>query len=174
MSFIITIVNDPRLDTRITYVCQQPVHTSCSLLQGKQRIPSNGQIAFSAFMENLKDMEAEPRPESEDRFLNPSRYPSIRAVYQDFLEDYNRHHADNGDPSPAMPMSEDTFRKKFNEQYQEIKIPKTNRFAQCDLCFMFRGKMDLAAGEKKLIYRKQLNLHHADVLKDKAHYYGNR
>ena len=145
-----------------------------SLLQGKQRIPSNGEIAFSAFMTNLKRMDAEPRPESEDRFLNPSRYPSVRAVYQDFLEDYNRLHADNGDPSPTVPMSEDTFRKKFHKQYPEIKIPKTNRFAQCDLCFMFRGKMDLAAGEKKLIYRKQLNLHHGHVRLDKAHYYENR
>ena len=127
-----------------------------------------------AFMQKLKEMEAEPRPESEDRFLNPSRYPTVRAVYQDFLESYYSLLASHGDHSPQAPMSEDTFRKKFHEYYSEIKIPKTNRFAQCDLCFMFRGKMDLAAGEKKLIYRRMLNKHHADVRQDKARYYGNR
>ena len=69
------------------------------VLQGKRRIPSNGEVAFIAFMENLKEMEAEPRPENEDRFLNSSRYPTVRAVYQDFffffffffLEKFARH-----------------------------------------------------------------------------------
>ena len=83
-------------------------------------------------------------------------------------------HASFGDHSPQVPMSEDTFRKKLHEYYSQVKIPKTNRFAQCDLCFKFRGKMDLAAGDKKLEYRKQLNVHHAHVRQDKARYYGNR
>ena len=144
------------------------------VLQGKRRIPSNGEVAFTAFMENLKEMEAEPRPENEDRFLNSSRYPTVRAVYQDFLEEYHRMHSQHGDSSPPIPMSEDSFRKKFHEYYRQIKIPKTNRFAQCDLCFMFRGKMDLAAGEKKLMYRRLLNKHHDDVRRDKARYYWNR
>lgn len=145
-----------------------------SLLQGKRRISSNGEVAFLAFMENLKDMEAEPRPESTDRFLNPSRYPTVRAVYQDFMEEYHKLHERYGDLAPSVPMSEDTFRKKFHDYYGQIKIPKTNRFAQCDLCFMFRGKMDLAAGEKKLVYRLHLNKHHGHVRQDKARYYGNR
>ena len=51
---------------------------------------------------------------------------------------------------------------------------ESNRFAQCDLCFMFRGKMDLAVGEKKLMYRRLLNKHHDDVRRDKARYYWNR
>lgn len=144
------------------------------MVQGKRRIASNGEVAMLAFMENLKAMEAEPRPESEDMFLNPSRYPTVRAVYQDFLASYYELHARHGDNSPRATMSEDTFRKKFHEYYREVKIPKTNRFAQCDLCFMFRGKMDLAAGDKKLVYRKQLNSHHANVRKDKARYYSNR
>ena len=144
------------------------------VLQGKRRIPSNGEVAFIAFMENLKEMEAEPRPENEDRFLNSSRYPTVRAVYQDFLEEYHMMHSQHGDSSPPIPMSEDSFRKKFHEYYRQIKIPKTNRFAQCDLCFMFRGKMDLAVGEKKLMYRRLLNKHHDDVRRDKARYYWNR
>ena len=68
-----------------------------------------------AFMQNLKEMEAEPRPDSEDRFLNPSRYPTVRAVYQDFLESYYSLLASHGDHSPQAPMSEDTFCKKFHE-----------------------------------------------------------
>ena len=119
-------------------------------------------------------MEAEPRSESEDRMLNPNRYPSVRAVYQDFLDNYNTFHAQNGDPSPPAPMSEDTFRKKFKEFYPKLKIPKTSRFAQCDQCFLFCGKMELATAEKKQIYRDQLNLHHSHVREDKAKYYGNR
>ncbi|KAL0019642.1 hypothetical protein WJX77_008066 [Trebouxia sp. C0004] len=71
-------------------------------------------------------------------------------------------------------MSEDTVRKKFAEFYPKLKIPKINRFAQCDLCFLFRGKMELAAGEKKLLYRKQLHKHHDHVRQDKAKYYGHR
>ena len=77
------------------------------VLQGKRRIPSNGEVAFIAFMENLKEMEAEPRPKNEDRFLNSSRYPTVRAVYQDFLEEYHRMHSQHGDSSPPIPMSED-------------------------------------------------------------------
>ena len=142
--------------------------------QGQRRIPSNGEVAMIGFMENLVEMEAEPRPESEDRFLNPSRYPSVRALYQDFMQAHYKLHASLGDQLPCSPMSEDAFRKKFREYYPHVKIPKTNRFAQCDLCFMFREKMDLAAGEKKQTYRSQLNLHHGHVRQDKARYYANR
>ena len=125
-------------------------------------------------METLWALEAEPRPESEDRFLNPSRFPSVRAVYQDFLEEHAQLHKRNGDPSPQAPMSEDTFRKKFKEFYPKLKIPKTNRFAQCDLCFLLRGKMELAVVEKKRFFRDQLNAHHRNVIADKAWYYHNR
>lgn len=125
-------------------------------------------------MENLIEIEAEPRPESEDRFLNPSRYPSVRAVYQDFVSSYTKMHAQYGDHSPLVPMSEDTFRRKFKEYYPKLKIPKTNRSAQCDLCFLFRGKMEMATAQKKQIYRQQLHLHHEHVRQDKAKYYGNR
>lgn len=119
-------------------------------------------------------MEAEPRPENEDRFLNPSRYPSVRAVYQDFLNHYASIHQQYGDGPGCVPMSEDTFRRKFKECYPKIKIPMTNRFAQCDLCFLYRGKMELAAAEKKKIFRQQLHLHHGHVRQDKARYYANR
>ena len=125
-------------------------------------------------MENLSELEAEPRPENEDRFLNPSRYPSVRAVYQDFLSQYTALHEQYGDLSAGLPMSEDSFRKKFKECYPNIKIPKTNKFAQCDLCFLYRGKMELAAAEKKKIYRAQLHLHHEHVRQDKAKYYWHK
>ena len=125
-------------------------------------------------MEQLFAYEAEPRPESEDRFLNPSRFPSVRAVYQDFLEEHLQLHKRHGDLSPLAPMFEDTFRKKFKDYYPTLKIPKTNRFAQCDLCFLLRGKMELATMEKKKFFRDQLNAHHRNVLADKAGYYHNR
>ena len=125
-------------------------------------------------MKNLINMDAEPRPESDDRFLNPSRYPYVRAVYQDFLHTYTADHARHGDPSPPAPMSEDSLRRKFKEYYPKLKIPKTIRFAQCDQCFLYRGKMELAPLEKKKIYREQLHRHHEHVRQDKARYYGHR
>ena len=98
-------------------------------------------------MEELIEMEAEARarPENDERYLNPSRFPSVRAVHEVLMEDYNKTYASHGDLTPKVPMSEDTFRKKFTEWYPKLKIPKTNRFAQCDLCFLSRGKMELAA-----------------------------
>ncbi|KAL3145289.1 hypothetical protein ABBQ32_001025 [Trebouxia sp. C0010 RCD-2024] len=126
-------------------------------------------------MINLVEMEAEPRPENDNRFLNPSRYPTIRAVYDRFLEDYVATHQQHGDMSANVPMSEDTFRRKFKQCYPHVKIPKTNRFAQCDVCFLLRGKMELAPSkEKKKLYRKQLHLHQENVSKDKAVYYSHR
>lgn len=144
------------------------------MMQGKRRDPTDSEVAMIAFMEELTEMEVEARPENDERYLNPSRFPSVRAVYEDFLEDYNQRHTSHGDLTPRIPMSEDTFRKKFAEFYPKLKIPKTNRFAQCDLCFLFRGKMELAAGEKKILYRRQLHTHHDHVRQDKARYYGNR
>ncbi|KAL3133950.1 hypothetical protein ABBQ32_008397 [Trebouxia sp. C0010 RCD-2024] len=144
---------------------------------GKRRNPTGGDVALAAFMNNLIEMEAEPRPENDDRFLNPSRYPTIRAVYDRFLEDYAATHQQHGDMSANVPMSEDTFRRKFKQCYPHVKIPKTNRFAQCDVCFLLRGKMELAPSKEKkklYMYRKQLHLHHKNVSKDKAVYYSHR
>ena len=143
-------------------------------LQGKVRPPSDADVAFITFMENLVEFHAEPRPENEERHLNPSQYPSSRAVYQAFLENYFKKHRENGDHSDEPPMTENTFVRKMQRDYPKLKIPKTNRFAQCDVCFCLRGKIEVASGPKKQYYREALKKHYQDILRDKAAYYRNR
>jgi len=55
-----------------------------------------------------------------------------------------------------------------------VKIPKTNKFAQCDICFELRQKIQLAVAVNKQYYLDKLSKHHDDVLKDKMQYYENR
>ena len=70
-----------------------------------------------------------------------------------------------------LPMSLVHFRERFRKWYGDVKIPKTNRFAQCDRCFNMKQKILLASIlATKKIWRDALAKHIDDVRRDRAVY----
>ena len=144
-------------------------------LQGKVRSDSNADVAFMSYMEDLKRNEAEYDPESANFFLNSAEYPSITALHNAYCAEYLRVHEEHGHHQEEPPMSLNQFTRKFNDWYGDVKIPKTNRFAQCDRCFNLKQKIILSANpETKQRWREALRKHTDDARKDRAVYYANR
>ena len=123
-----------------------------------------------SFMEDVKRNNAEYDPESANFFLNSAEYPSITALHE-----YLRVHEEHGNDVEEPPMSLNQFSRKFNDWYRDVKIPKTNRFAQCDRCFNLKQKIILSGNpETKQRWRDALRKHTDDARKDRAVYYSNR
>lgn len=148
----------------------------CTVVQGKVRADSNADVAFMSFMEDLKENEAEYDPESAKFFLNCAEYPSVTALWTAYCSEYIETHERYGHEMEEPPMSLKQFSSKFNAWYREdVKIPKTNRFAQCDRCFNLKQKISLACNAKtKEIWREALRKHTDDARQDRAVYYHNR
>lgn len=144
------------------------------MLQDKVKAPLNSDIAMQTFLSTFLEDHAEWRPDKNERFLNSALIPSVRTLYVSFLTWHNDRHEDFGQPVDEIVTSESHFRKRFNEWYPEVKIPKTNKFAECDRCLGIKEKIRLTSGEKKDTYRKELAKHRDNVRKDKNVYYGNR
>ena len=129
-----------------------------------------------SFMERLKATQAEHDPEFNRFFLNSAEYPSITALWTAYVVAYKHLHEEYGHGVQEPPMSLNQFTRKFNDWYgSEVKIPKTNRFAQCDRCFNLKQKILLAATSgSKGIWRAALQKHIDDARRDRAVYYRNR
>lgn len=143
-------------------------------MQDKVRDPSEADIALQTFLDDYIQNEAEWRPDKDQRFLNTARTPSIRALYVEFLKWSQDRLEGHGDKRQDNIMSDTHFYKRFKQWYPLVKIPKTNKFAQCDVCLTLKEKIALSRGVRKDIYREQLRKHLDDVRRDKAKYYGNR
>ena len=128
---------------------------------------------MQAFIGKLLDDHAEYRPDMDAMFLNPAQFPSKTAIYAAYVTSYMEVRAEFGNPNAEPPMSKTAFIRKFNKWYSDVKLPKTNKFAQCDKCFSLRQKMDLAAGPKKQFWRDELEKHRTHARLDKAEYYKN-
>ena len=144
------------------------------LSQAKQRSPSVADVSLQAFIGKLLDDHAEYRPDMDAMFLNPAQFPSKTAIYSSYVTAYLEERSDFGNHVAEPPMSKAAFLKKFNLWYSDVKLPKTNKFAQCDKCFNLRQKMDLASGANKQIWRDELEKHITHARLDKAEYYKNR
>jgi len=149
------------------------VHQSPAL-QGMRRDLTDGDIAMVTFLTMFLSENTEFRPDLKHKFLNPTQIPTMTALYNAFVAQYDVMHARFGDEVEECPVSEGHFRNKFKELFPDVKIPKTNKFAQCDICFELRQKTQLAAAANKQYYLDKLSKHHDDVLKDKMQYYENR
>ena len=128
-------------------------------------------------MSQLIQNHAENSPDREGQFLSPEIFPSFRALYHIFAAwHYELHlrHCDE-DVTDTPPCSEDHFVKQVRKLYPALRIPKTNKFAQCDICFKLAQKRDLAdTTVGKAHWTSLLNKHRDDIRKDKEVYYKNR
>ena len=126
------------------------------------------------FLKSHLDANSECRPDLDKTFLNPVQTPSIRALYNLFAATYAEFHKRHGDPIETMPLSEDHFRKLLHKYFPNVSISKTNKFAQCDVCYDLKEKINLASGENKQYYIDKLQEHQENVMADKIVYYTNR
>ena len=131
-------------------------------------------MSLQAFVGKLLDDHAEFRPDMDAMFLNPAQFPSKNAVYAAYVTAYLEKKAEYGNNNADAPMSKTAFLTKFNRWFSNVKLPKTNKSAQCDKCFNLRQKMDLAAGPNKQFWRDELEKHRTHARLDKAEYYKNR
>ena len=159
-----TVLSTCTLFPRLIQVC----------LQAKERAPSNADVSMQAFIGKLLDDHAEYRPDMDALFLNPAQFPSKTAIYAAYITAYLEKRSDLGHANAEPPLSKAAFIRKFNKWYSDVKLPKTNKFAQCDKCFSLRQKMDLAAGPNKQFWRDELEQHRTHARLDKAEYYKNR
>ena len=142
--------------------------------QGSVRLPRDADVAMQQFLSVFLSDNNEFRPDKNETFLKSAQIPSVKPLYVEFLDWYHKRHAVFGQQHQGIVMTQGHFTKRFKGWYPQVKIPKTNRFAQCDRCLTLKEKMILAKGDLKDMYREQLARHHDDVRKDKEVYYRNR
>ena len=143
-------------------------------VQGKVRPPTGADIAMQSFLGSFLEEHAEWRPDRDERYLNSALIPSVKQLYLTFVNSYMDSHETEGQHPEQPPMSLEHFRRRFLQWYPKVKIPRNNKFAQCDRCFILQEKVRLASADNKHEYRAQLAMHQEDVRRDKAQYYDNR
>ena len=164
----------------LTQQCLEGEGCNCIPLvsQGKTREPTNADIALGIFMSQLISEHAEHSPDRDGIFLNPGVFQSFEFVHQLYCIWYTQLMKECDDypaEQPEEPMTYPTFKKRIRQHYPDLRIPKTNKFAQCDVCFSLAQRRDLAdTAAKKQHWNRILNKHREDVRADKIVYYNNR
>lgn len=143
-------------------------------IQAKEPRASPGLQSMSAFLTNLFEDVAERYPDKDERWIPRSFYPSQTSVYYAFVDHWNRLHEEQGYTSIPEPPSRTSMRRLWDQFFSDVKIKKSNTFAQCDICITLRTKMQLALGEHKAYYKRLLGDHQNQVRQDRMRYWGNR
>ena len=106
--------------------------------QGKKKVMTDGDVFMATWLAMYLAENTEWRPDVQQRFLSSTATPFVTAVYNCFVSDYEALYARHGEEVQGCLVTLDHFRKKLAEWYPDVKIPKTNKFAQCDTCYSLK------------------------------------